>query len=156
MPFIAEKFPTYDAFANASMEDIYGEKLDSAIAYEATTFQSILLINQGGSAFKKVALPAAAQTFPALSVAFHDVNKDGYEDAILAGTIYNTEVETPRWDGGSGMVLLSNQKDGYTVADDSGLFISDNVKDLELITINGQDYLVAGRNNELLMVYKMD
>lgn len=155
MPFIAEKFPTYDAFANASMEDIYGEKLDSAIAYEATTFQSILLINQGGSAFKKVALPAAAQTFPALSVAFHDVNKDGYEDAILAGTIYNTEVETPRWDGGSGMVLLSNQKDGYTVADDSGLYISDNVKDLELITINGSDYLVAGRNNELLMVYKM-
>lgn len=155
MPFIAEKFPTYDAFAKASLSDIYGEKLDSAVAYEANTFESILLLNQGASIFKKIALPPAAQTAPILSIAIQDVNKDGFEDAIIAGTIYNTEVETPRWDSGSGQVLLSNGKNGYaSIQSPTGLYIDGNVKDLEVISIDGKNYLIAARNNNLLAVYQ--
>ncbi len=156
MPFIAEKFPTYDAFANASMEDIYGSKLDSAVAYEATTFNSILLLNEGNGNFIKVTLPAATQTAPTLSVVFHDVNQDGFEDAILAGTIYHTEVETPRWDGGTGLVLFSNQKDGYTIpTENSYIYISGDVKDLETVQLANQTILIAGRNDNLLAVYEL-
>ncbi len=154
MPFIAEKFPTYDAFAKASLSDIYGEKLDSAVTYEANTFESILLLNQGASIFKKMSLPATAQRAPILSIAILDVNKDGYEDAIVAGTIYNTEVETPRWDSGSGLVLLANGENGYTAGPSTGLHIDGNVKDLEVVSIKDKNYLIAGRNNNLLAVYQ--
>ena len=154
MPFIAEKFPTYDAFAKASLSDIYGEKLDSAVTYEANTFESILLLNEGASIFKKISLPATAQTAPILSIAIQDVNKDGYEDAIIAGTIYNTEVETPRWDSGSGLVLIANGENGYTAGRSTGLHIDGNVKDLEVVSIKGKNYLIAGRNNNLLAVYQ--
>ena len=154
MPFIAEKFPTYDAFAKASLSDIYGEKLDSAVAYEANTFESILLLNQGASIFKKINLPAAAQTAPILSIAIQDVNKDGFEDAIIAGAIYDTEVETPRWDSGSGLILLSNGKDGYTPSPQTGIYIDGDVKDLEVVSIKDKVYLIAGRNNDLLAVYQ--
>ena len=67
------------------------------------------------------------------------------------------DVETPRLDGGSGMVLLSNQKDGYTIpnAAETGLFIDGDVKDLELISVGGATYLVAGQNDGLLSVFKM-
>ena len=82
-------------------------------------------------------------------------NRITFEDAIIAGNIYDMEVETPRLDGGSGMVLLSNQVDGYTVVSsaETGLFIDGDVKDLELISIDGVSYLVAGRNGGLLSVF---
>ena len=92
-----------------------------------------------------------------LSAVFYDVNQDGFEDAIIAGNIYDMEVETPRLDGGSGMVLLSNQVDGYTVVPptETGLFIDGDVKDLELISVGGTNYLVAGQNGGLLSVFKL-
>ena len=155
MPFIKDKFPSYDEFAKASLEDVYGDKLNSSVQAEANTFQSILLINKGKGVFEKSALPRPAQSFPLLTAVYYDVNNDGFEDAIIAGNIYDMEVETPRLDGGSGMVLLSNQVDGYTVvsAAETGLFIDGDVKDLELISIDGVSYLVAGRNGGLLGVF---
>ena len=49
---------------------------------------------------------------PILSTAKVDINKDGVEDIIIAGNIYNTEVETPRLDGISGLGLV------YSAVDD--------------------------------------
>jgi len=158
MPFIKDKFPSYDEFAKASLEDVYGDKLNSSVQAEATTFRSIILINKGKGIFKKQALPNQAQAFPLLTAVFYDVNQDGFEDAIIAGNIYDMEVETPRLDGGSGMVLLSNQQNGYTVATaaETGLFIDGDVKDLELITVGGTSYLVAGKNGGLLSIFEVN
>ncbi len=155
MPFIKDKFPSYDEFAKASLEDVYGDKLNTSVQAEANTFQSILLINKGNRVFEKAALPRQAQSFPLLTAVYYDLNNDGFEDAIIAGNIYDMEVETPRLDGGSGMVLLSNQVDGYTVVSpaETGLFIDGDVKDLELISVGGTSYLVAGRNGGLLSVF---
>ena len=157
MPFIKDKFPSYDEFAKASLEDVYGDKLNASVQAEANTFASIVLMNKGDGVFEKAALPSSAQSFPLLSAVFYDVNQDGFEDAIIAGNIYDMEVETPRLDGGSGMVLLSNQVDGYTVVPpaETGLFIDGDVKDLELISVGGTNYLVAGQNGGLLSVFKV-
>ena len=113
MPFIKDKFPTFDSFAKASLKDVYGEKLDEAYHVEANTFASIVLINRGNEQFQQVELPIEAQMSPVLSCISRDLNGDNYDDLILGGNIYNTEVETPRLDAGSGVVLISNQKDNY-------------------------------------------
>jgi hypothetical protein len=157
MPFISKKFPSYDEFAKASLKDIYGEDLKSSVQKEVNQFQSVLLVNQGDGIFDFAPLPKVAQAFPVLSAVFHDVNQDGYEDAIIAGNIYDMEVETPRLDGGSGMVLISNQKDGYEVktASETGLYIDGDVKSLELISIDGVPHLIAGKNNDLLGVFRV-
>lgn len=160
MPFISEKFKTYNAFAQATITDIYGDKLNSAYQLEATEFRSIVLINKGKGNFLKQALPIEAQAFPVLDVAFSDVNADGVEDAILAGNIYNTEVETPRLDGGSGIVLIADEKGKYSTMDvaKTGLYIPGNVKDLELIYHHGtgRQFLLAAKNNDLLSLFSMN
>ena len=160
MPFIKEKFPTYDQFAKASIEDVYGEKLKDAYVAEANTFASILLINKGNGHFEKQILPIEAQAFPILDVVFFDVNKDGYEDAIIAGSIYNTEVETPRLDNDYGLVLISNQQSGYRVIKplESGLYISGNVKSLEIIKVanKNKSYLLAAKNNDILSLFQFE
>lgn len=151
MPFISQKFETYNAFAHASLEDIFGEKLNQAYKKEVTQFKSILLINNGDLTFTKTELPPLAQTAPLMSIQFFDYNKDGKQDAIIAGDIYNTEVETPRLDMGTGVVLLAQDNSykalGYM---DTGLYIEGNIKSILKIYHKGlnKNYLLAGRNND--------
>ena len=159
MPFIAEKFQTYNEFANASLSDIYGDKLSSAYKGEITGLDSVILINTGDGNFTKVVLPGIAQKFPLLAAVFDDVNNDGFEDAIIAGNIYNTEVETPRLDMGSGIVLLGSDEGYHALPiEESGLYISGNAKSLLLVDHqgSGKKLLLSGRNNGDVAVIEMN
>ena len=135
MPFISKRIKSYYEFANSSLEDIYGQKLQTSYNREVNEFKSILLLNKGDNKFKKIILPPMAQTMPILDIDTFDFNQDGFEDLIVVGNIYNTEVETPRLDNPYGLVLLSNKKDNYTVISpkDSGLYLNGNVKSVKLI-----------------------
>ncbi len=156
MPFIKDKFGTYSDFANATLVDIYGEKLSDSYENEVNEFNSLLLVNKGDGNFESMTLPIQAQQFPIMKSVFLDINGDGFEDCIVAGNIYETEVETPRLDAISGVVLLSNGKDGYSVMNriHSGLYLQGNVKDLTLIDFINRPLLVNTRNNNRLTVHK--
>ena len=154
MPFIKEKYPTYNAFADASMDEIFGSDLNDAYEAEANEFNSVVLVNKGDLSFDLVPLPWETQLFPALDGIKYDLNKDGFEDIVLAGNIYNTEVETPRLDTKSGQILYGG-KDGYK---SGGSFnIPGNVKALELLPTNdGSHILLALRNNDSPVLYDLE
>ncbi len=156
MPFIKEKFGTYSEFANATLVDIYGEELSKSYEEEVTEFQSLLLLNQGNGSFESSPLPIQAQQFPIMGSVFADINKDGFSDCIVAGNIYETEVETPRLDAISGEILLSNGKDGFTVMDHitSGLYLQGNTKDIVLLGFKNGPLLLQSRNDDRLNAYK--
>ncbi|MDG1572092.1 VCBS repeat-containing protein [Robiginitalea sp. M366] len=156
MPFIAEKFPSYSSFASASLEDVYGSALEESYEREATGFASLLLLNQGGGKFQTAALPVEAQFIPLMAVVPADLNGDGLEDLILAGNIYETEVETPRLDALSGWVLESQGDGTYRPIpqNQSGLYLQGNVKSLKTIRSGGNTYLLSGRNNNRPELWK--
>ena len=135
MPFISNKIKSYYEFANASIEDIYGVNINASYNREVNEFKSILLLNKGNNIFKKMVLPTMAQTMPILDGATFDFNNDGFDDLIIVGNLYNTEVETPRLDNPYGLVLLSNKKDNYTVLtpEKTGLYLNGNAKTVELV-----------------------
>jgi hypothetical protein len=148
MPFIAEKIPTFTEFANSSLQDIYGDKINTSYMREVTDLKSYILINNGDSTFKKIKLPDLAQTIPILSSDVFDYNNDGYEDIIVSGNIYNTEVETPRLDNPFALVLLSNNIDGYYCLgpNSTGLYTKGNTKSVKIL--NAPKVLIVGNNNE--------
>lgn len=158
MPFIKDKFPTYSEFANASLSDIYGEKLATSYSNEVTEFRSVILINRGNGSFDKIILPVEAQMFPTLDITALDINGDGYEDLILSGNIYETEVETPRLDAISGLVLISNGENNYKPLPylETGLYLTGNVKSAELFTIGKDLVLIHTVNNGSLGVHKVE
>jgi len=157
MPFIKEKFSSYNDFAHATIEDIYGKKLKEAYSGEVNDFNSILLLNKGNNDFEKITLPNESQLFPILAISVFDLNHDGFEDFVISGNIYETEVETPRLDAISGLVLISNGKDGYTPATmkKTGLYLKGNVKSTEYIKFNDKTLLVAGFNNDKLRTFEL-
>ena len=97
--------------------------------------------------------------FPVLCHAFKDLNGDGFEDVILAGNIYNTEIETPRLDAGTGLVLTSNGKNNYEVKNwkEVGLYIAGNTKELQFFhhEFSKEEYLIALKNNDAIALLKI-
>lgn len=154
MPFIGEKYPSYEGFANASLIDIYGDKISTAYSKEVVTFQSKLMLNTDDG-FVLSDLPAAAQEFPLLDCVSTDINDDGIEDLLLVGNIYQTEVETPRLDAGKGLVLLSNGVDNYMPVpnSESGLDINGDVKSIAKVKMeNEAEIFIVGKNQGLLQI----
>lgn len=158
MPFIQQKFETYAKFANADLIDIYGDELNNSYVAEVNEFKSIILINKGNGEFEKKILPIEAQLFPIMETVFIDLNKDGYQDAIVAGNIYETEVETPRLDAFSGLVLISNGDSDYLPVSwpKSGLYLNGNIKDINLINSKDEILLFAAQNNGPLDIFKLN
>jgi len=159
VPILKKKFPTYKSFANASIDDLFGaSQIEASYRREVTEFRSMILINNQDGTFRTKPLPVEAQLFPILLGVSLDVNKDGFEDLILAGNIYNTEVETPRLDSGTGLLLEADGQGWYNVIPNmkSGLDLSGNVKSLELLTSSKthKGLLIAGVNDAELKVFE--
>lgn len=159
MPFIAEKFPTYEGFATASLEEIYDEKqLSSSVNYEVTNFSSVYLENKGNGNFVMTPLPSEAQLAPVNGIVALDFDKDGIKDLVLGGSVKNTEVETPTYDSGKGLFLKGVGDGTFTTSlkiEDSGLFLHRDLKDLAMIYVGAEKrpgFLVANNDDVLELV----
>lgn len=156
MPFILDKFKTYQAYANASLQDIYGEKLNTAYKKQVNQFHSLALQSDGQGGFTVIELPTLAQKAPIMSVVEADLNNDGANELITVGNIYNTEVETPRLDMGTGTVMSIGDNKLSTWRADKGIVIDGNAKDASLVMHKGlnKSLLLVARNNASLLVYQ--
>ena len=155
MPFIKEKFKSYNGFANATMKDIYGDKLNSSLKLEVNSFYSSVLINNGGK-FEVKKLPNQAQVAPINGIVTTDINKDGNVDLILAGNNFDTEVETARYDAGTGLIVLGDGKGNFKPLSvtESGLFANKNVKDIKLVQGTNGAFIVVANNDGPVQVFQ--
>ena len=155
MPFIKDKFPTFQSFAEAKLVDVYGaENLKKALHYETDILESAFIENLGDGDFKVHPLPIEAQFSPIMGFGFIDLDKDGQKEVLISGNLYNTEVETVRYDASNGLVLkmkdgqfdiLSHAKTGFFTWGDA-----------RQICVTGDRVLVGVNNKELLVFELMD
>lgn len=155
MPFIKEKFPTFTAFANADLEEIYGSTLKKALHIEAYEFKSSIILNDKKGKFKLISLPQEVQLSTVNGIVFNDFNDDGYSDILLAGNMFDTEVETSRADAGNGMLLegLGDLKFQAISPLESGFFVPGNIKALENIQTKQGNVILVGENNGPLEMF---
>lgn len=149
MPFIKDKFPTYRGFAEASLGDILGEeKLEGSLYLEAQQFASGVLWNEGGSYVWKP-LPRLAQIAPLNGAVVGDYNHDSKPDILLAGNMLQTEVETPRYDAGSGLVLLGQGNQAFQPLSivESGFYAPGDAKEITPIQLAGKQAFLVTNNN---------
>jgi hypothetical protein len=157
VPSIKKKFPSYHAFATATVEQVYSEHIDEALMLETENFSSLYLENKGGS-YSSSELPIEAQFSTVHGIVPHDVNKDGNLDLILAGNYYQREVETIRSDASIGYLMLGNGKGKFktihpTIA---GLELYQDVRDLKLIKTTRGLKLVGAINGDAMQFYSIN
>ncbi|MEO6596872.1 MAG: FG-GAP-like repeat-containing protein [Planctomycetota bacterium] len=139
MPFLKQKFPTYDAFARASLGDIYGkDQLGTSLELTANELQHVVFENRGDG-FVMHALPRLAQISPVFGIAVADFDADGAQDIVLAQNFYSPEPETGRFAGGLGVLLrgLGGLTFEAVPAHRSGLVMPEDAKALSLVDIDG-------------------
>ena len=157
IPTIKKKFKDYDSFSKATLEDVYGEKLNKSLHYSVKSFSSIYLENKGGS-FKTHKLPNEAQISPINQILIDDFDNDSHIDILVAGNLYGSEVETPRADAGRGLYLKGDSKGNFKPLEirNSGLNIDGDTKDLDIISIQGNKYIIASKNNDYIQFIKIN
>ena len=149
MPFIQEKFPTYADYASADVSAIYGqETLNKALHYSATNFYSMVFLSSN-KGFETKQLPVYAQLGPINKSLCLDVNKDGNLDIVAAGNNYAAEVETIRYDGGRGVVLLGDGQGNFTQLSpqESGFFEMSDCKDMTQVSVGGRTVILSVSNS---------
>ena len=156
MPLLAEKFTTYASFAAASVFDIYQPKvLADSTPLIANTLSTGILLNDGQGRFEFKPLPRIAQLSPGYGVAAQDFNGDGNSDICLVQNFFGPQVETGRFDGGLGLLLLGDGNGDFEPmpAQRSGLVVTGDAKGLTVCDLNedGWPDLVAARNNDSLV-----
>ncbi|MBO3697037.1 VCBS repeat-containing protein [Fabibacter sp. E12] len=157
MPFILEKFDNYEKFANADLTAIYSEeRLEASLKLEVNNFASGILINNGDMNFEFKELPTLSQFGAVRDVILKDVNGDGLTDLICAGNFFGSEVETVRYDSSFGSIVINkgnNEFETLSLAE-SGLVLNSDVRDLETVTVQSDEYLLVTSNNDELKSYK--
>jgi hypothetical protein len=148
MPDLQNQFDSYKSFGTADIFEIYGTELEDALHYKANNFSSLILWNKGDEEFEIEKLPGQAQLAPIKDFLIQDFDKDNHLDILLAGNWYVSEVETPRADAGTGL-LLTNNKNKFSAksVSQSGFFANKDVRKMAYISCGKKPPLVIVANN---------
>lgn len=158
VPVIKDKFPTYNLFSGATIDEVYGTKaLKKSLHYEVNSFASVFAENLGDGRYDFRELPNEVQISPINDILTGDFDQDGHQDIIVAGGLYVAEIETPRADAGVGRFLKGNGKGEFIAvpATESGLFLPYDVKGLELILAPEGTFILSANNQEKLSIFNL-
>ena len=152
------RFPTYGSFADASVRQAFSAAdLQKAIHYQADTFASVYLRNDGGGAFTSFALPNLAQIAPVKAILPHDVDGDGHLDLIVAGNLYDAEPNTPRADAGNGLWLRGDGQGRFSpvLPSESGFLAPLNVAGLAFVRTPGGKVVLVANTGDSLQAFRI-
>lgn len=155
MPSLRTKFPTFRTFGAALLPEIYSsEKLSTAMQLHATELASGVFLNEGGR-FTFKPFPRLAQTSPIFGTAAADFNGDGHVDIVAVQNFHGPQVETGRFDGGVGLLLLGDGAGGFTVtaAPKSGVYLPGEGRAVAMgdRDEDGRPDLIVTRTNDRVM-----
>ncbi len=153
MPAVREEFPTFKQFGSALLDDIYD--LENSDHYKVTTLEHGVFYNTGNESFEFKPLPRLSQISPVFGTAVRDFNGDGIQDIFMIQNFRGPQVETGRFDGGLGMLLLGKGNGEFetTFPGESGINVSEEGRAATVADWNNDgwpDVLVSCINSKVL------
>ena len=157
IPSLKEKFPTYEEFGSSNLEHIYGNSLADALNLNAKTFASAYIENLGNGNSEIKPLPSLAQVSSVNSILVDDYNTDGHKDLLISGNLHVSEIETPRNDAGTGLLLHGDGKGNFIPVSiaESGFYAPHDAKDMKTIKVGNKEIILVVNNNNYLQAIEV-
>ena len=93
-PAIGERIRSFNAYANATADQVLGPAARTALRFGATTFDHLIWLNRGDH-FEPHPLPLEAQLAPSFAPVVADFDGDGQEDLVLSQNFFPTDPGNP-------------------------------------------------------------
>ncbi len=157
-PWLPKKFPTYRAFAAATVEEIFGaDHLAQVRKLAATELASGVFLQQQDGTFRFAPLPRTAQIAPINAIVARDLDGDGRLDLFCVGNNFGPEAATGRFDGGLGVLLKGDGRGGFTPLSpaQSGLMVTGDARSAVAVHVAGskQSAIVVSRCDGPLLFF---
>jgi len=159
LPTIGRRLTTFGDYADADVEEVIGPTFHQAQHLVAVTLEHTVFFNRGHS-FDAVALPAEAQFAPAFYAGVADFNGDGNEDLFVSQNFFPTELGTPRYDAGRGLLMYGDGNGGLhpVSGNESGLKVYGDQRAAAFADFDGDARvdLVVSQNGAPTKLYRND
>jgi hypothetical protein len=155
MVSLRQRFPTYDSYANTTIEDILSpEQLKSASQLTTNHLETTYFDNNNG-VFTAKKLPLQANFFPVFAITTGDFDHDGRQDIILAGNTDHARIKIGKIDAGYGVLLKGDGKGNFNYVPQlsSGLSVKGCTRDLIQVNSSRQNRVIFSVNNATPVVY---
>jgi enediyne biosynthesis protein E4 len=157
MPFVRERYNSFHAFSEASVEEILGATASSMRRLSVTAMDSMVFLNTGTN-FVAEPLPIEAQFSPVFGVSVADLDNDGTEDIFLTQNFFGVDPDTARYDAGRGLWLRGKGDGTFTAVrgQESGILIYGEARGAALCDydIDGRVDIAAGQNGTETKLYR--
>ena len=154
IPTIEKEYSNFKTYSKATVEEIYGASLDKALNFKAKTFASMYVENLEDNKFQFKPLPSLAQASAINRILIKDFDLDGIKDLLIAGNLYQTEIEIPRHDAGTGLLLKGEGNGEFKEISttESGFYTPNDVKEMQFVDVNGKEIILVGNNNSPIQI----
>jgi hypothetical protein len=152
---LRQRFPTYDSYANATIENVLtAGQLKSAKQLATNYFESTYFENKNG-VFEARKLPLQANFFPVFAICTGDFDHDGKQDMVLAGNTDHARIKIGKMDAGYGVLLKGDGKGNFEYVPQlkSGLSVRGSTRDLIRISGKNGDRVIFAVNNQAPAIY---
>jgi len=152
MPELKKKYLKYDSYFGQRVSDMFDTTtLSRSLIYAVKEQRSGVLLNQGNNVFQFEPFSHLAQLSPIFG--FQLLPKD--HGILAGGNLYGVKPEMGRYDASRGEVIRC--KDGncaVSFSHELGIRLTGEIRDIEAITIAGEEHILAARNNDTPLLFR--
>lgn len=149
VPAMKVKFPTYQSYANATVEDIFTpDQLAKAIHLEAVEFRSGVFL-QADTGFTFQPFVQEVQAFPVRDFLMAVYNRDQRQDLLLIGNNYSVRAQEGKYDAGKGLLLLQGNDHQFQPVDNTGFLAPLDARKMTVI----DGLIIVANNNDVVQVF---
>jgi len=155
LPILRKENLKFSEYAEKSIYDLFPEEvIANSILKEVTTSESLVAYNEGENQFRTEALPQEIQYTCVNVIVSADLNMDHYPDIILGENNHGYKPQFGRFDAGFAHIIAGSEN-GFLKPERIGVSDWGVVQSIKVVTMNDQQHIILGINNEQAKIYKV-